>query len=174
MAREESRRTDSDPTTGRLLIRIMNPKIDAIAHQVSVLVTVRLPRCLLYRKRQLQASVHLMARSMWAFVNTVSCYPRRILNRKFSFRNYNRLFYTVFAADSPVLLSFPHFYMGDQRLRDAVQGMDPPDADRHEFYIDVQPVSISAIIAADQPITIIFVYRKWEWPCVLGPECKSI
>lgn len=44
-------------------------------------------------------------------------------------------------ADSPVLLSFPHFYMGDPRLREAVLGMDEPDADRHEFYIDVQPVS---------------------------------
>ncbi|XP_050066463.1 scavenger receptor class B member 1-like [Aphis gossypii] len=41
--------------------------------------------------------------------------------------------------DSPVLLSFPHFYMGDPRLREAVLGMDEPDADRHEFYIDVQP-----------------------------------
>jgi len=41
--------------------------------------------------------------------------------------------------DSPVLLSFPHFYMGDPRLREAVHGMDEPDADRHEFYIDVQP-----------------------------------
>lgn len=41
--------------------------------------------------------------------------------------------------DSPVLLSFPHFYMGDQKLREAVHGIDPPDADRHEFYIDVQP-----------------------------------
>lgn len=44
-------------------------------------------------------------------------------------------------ADSPVLLSFPHFYMGDPKLREAVQGMDAPDPDRHEFYIDIQPVS---------------------------------
>lgn len=49
------------------------------------------------------------------------------------------LFYVC--ADSPVLLSFPHFYMGDPRLREAVNGMDAPDPDRHEFYIDVQPVS---------------------------------
>lgn len=31
--------------------------------------------------------------------------------------------------------------MGDQKLREAVDGIDPPDADRHEFYIDIQPVS---------------------------------
>lgn len=53
-------------------------------------------------------------------------------------------------TDSPVLLSFPHFYMGDQRLRNAVQGMDEPDADRHEFYIDVQPVSIFVTITTRQ------------------------
>lgn len=31
--------------------------------------------------------------------------------------------------------------MGDPKLREAVQGMDAPDPDRHEFYIDIQPVS---------------------------------
>ncbi|XP_025422540.1 scavenger receptor class B member 1 isoform X2 [Sipha flava] len=41
--------------------------------------------------------------------------------------------------DSPVLLSFPHFYMGDPRLRAAVEGMDEPDPELHEFYLDVQP-----------------------------------
>jgi len=58
--------------------------------------------------------------------------------------NYAKvLIYTLcLFADSPVLLSFPHFYMGDPRLREAVHGMDEPDADRHEFYIDVQPVSV--------------------------------
>jgi len=53
----------------------------------------------------------------------------------------NELCRLFFRTDSPVLLSFPHFYMGDQKLREAVHGIDPPDADRHEFYIDVQPVS---------------------------------
>lgn len=32
--------------------------------------------------------------------------------------------------------------MGDARLREAVVGMSEPTADQHEFYIDVQPVSI--------------------------------
>lgn len=51
-------------------------------------------------------------------------------------------YYDNLFTDSPVLLSFPHFYMGDPKLRDAVLGMDPPEADKHEFYIDIQPVSI--------------------------------
>ncbi|XP_050425596.1 scavenger receptor class B member 1 [Adelges cooleyi] len=41
--------------------------------------------------------------------------------------------------DSPVLLSFPHFYMGEDRLRTAVEGLSPPDPDLHQFWIDIQP-----------------------------------
>jgi hypothetical protein len=41
--------------------------------------------------------------------------------------------------DSPILLSFPHFYMGDQSLRTAVEGISPPEKEKHQFFIDVQP-----------------------------------
>lgn len=41
--------------------------------------------------------------------------------------------------DSPVLLSFPHFYLGDEKLRSAVEGISPPLKEKHGFYIDVQP-----------------------------------
>lgn len=44
-------------------------------------------------------------------------------------------------SDSPILLSFPHFYLGDDKVRTAVEGISPPDPSKHEFYIDVQPVS---------------------------------
>lgn len=42
--------------------------------------------------------------------------------------------------DSPVLISFPHFYMADDSLRTAVEGVSPPEKDKHSFFIDVQPV----------------------------------
>ncbi|KDR20477.1 Scavenger receptor class B member 1 [Zootermopsis nevadensis] len=41
--------------------------------------------------------------------------------------------------DSPIMLSFPHFYLADPKLRDAVEGMSPPDPEKHQLYIDVQP-----------------------------------
>ncbi|XKL65381.1 hypothetical protein PGB90_008801 [Kerria lacca] len=41
--------------------------------------------------------------------------------------------------DSPILLSFPHFYFGDDKVRTAVEGISPPDPSKHEFYMDVQP-----------------------------------
>lgn len=41
--------------------------------------------------------------------------------------------------DSPILLSFPHFYLADPALRDAVTGITPADPEKHQLYIDVQP-----------------------------------
>lgn len=41
--------------------------------------------------------------------------------------------------DSPILLSFPHFYLGDDSVRTKVEGISPPNASEHEFFIDVQP-----------------------------------
>lgn len=41
--------------------------------------------------------------------------------------------------DSPVMLSFPHFYLADPKLREAVIGVDAPDPEKHRLYIDVHP-----------------------------------
>lgn len=38
------------------------------------------------------------------------------------------------------MLSFPHFYLADPKLLDAVEGISPPEADKHQLYVDVQPV----------------------------------
>jgi len=48
--------------------------------------------------------------------------------------------------------------MGDPRLREAVHGMDEPDAERHEFYIDVQPVSVHYIIICFKIINSNLLY----------------
>ncbi|CAG0887642.1 unnamed protein product [Darwinula stevensoni] len=39
---------------------------------------------------------------------------------------------------SPVMLSWPHFYMGDPRLREVVKGLSP-DKEKHQFYFDINP-----------------------------------
>lgn len=39
------------------------------------------------------------------------------------------------------MLSFPHFYLADEKLREAVEGVSPPVPDKHRLYIDIQPVS---------------------------------
>lgn len=51
-----------------------------------------------------------------------------------------QLIYLKRFVDSPVLISFPHFYMADDSLRTAVDGMSPAEKDKHQFFIDVQPV----------------------------------
>ncbi|KAL3270736.1 hypothetical protein HHI36_021261 [Cryptolaemus montrouzieri] len=42
--------------------------------------------------------------------------------------------------DSPVLLSFPHFYLADDKYRTAVDGISPADPEKHMFFLDVQPL----------------------------------
>lgn len=48
-------------------------------------------------------------------------------------------------SDSPILLSFPHFYLANDSYRTALEGISPPDPEKHNFYIDVQPVSTKAL-----------------------------
>ncbi|XP_055847666.1 scavenger receptor class B member 1 isoform X1 [Episyrphus balteatus] len=41
--------------------------------------------------------------------------------------------------DSPIMLSFPHFYLADDSLRTAVEGISPPEKEKHQLFLDVQP-----------------------------------
>ncbi|XP_060534332.1 scavenger receptor class B member 1 isoform X2 [Cylas formicarius] len=49
--------------------------------------------------------------------------------------------------DSPILLSFPHFYLANDSYRTALEGISPPDPEKHKFFIDVQPVMGTALSA---------------------------
>jgi len=40
---------------------------------------------------------------------------------------------------SPVYISWPHFLHGDPLLRNGVDGLDPPNKEEDEFYLDIQP-----------------------------------
>lgn len=53
----------------------------------------------------------------------------------------SKLIKTFIFLDSPILLSFPHFYLADDSLRLAVEGISPPEKEKHQLFIDVQPVS---------------------------------
>uniref|UniRef100_A0A8D8S8B9 Scavenger receptor class B member 1 n=1 Tax=Cacopsylla melanoneura TaxID=428564 RepID=A0A8D8S8B9_9HEMI len=41
--------------------------------------------------------------------------------------------------DSPVMLSFPHFYLANESFLNAVEGISKPDPEKHALFIDVQP-----------------------------------
>ena len=65
----------------------------------------------------------------WCFCSGGECNPSGIFNA--STCNY----------DSPVFVSFPHFYLGDPVYVDQVNGLKP-QKDLHEFRIDLEPVRI--------------------------------
>nr|XP_023014872.1 scavenger receptor class B member 1 [Leptinotarsa decemlineata] len=50
-------------------------------------------------------------------------------------------------SDSPVLLSFPHFYLANDSYRLALDGISPPDPEKHSLYMDIQPMMGTAMAA---------------------------
>jgi hypothetical protein len=63
--------------------------------------------------------------------------------------NYNQqypVYAFPFSVDSfhiPIVVSFPHFFMADQKYQDAVYGMHP-DPVEHRTEIGIEPVSITS------------------------------
>lgn len=49
--------------------------------------------------------------------------------------------------------------MGDENIRMAVEGISPPEKEKHQFFIDVQPVSSSKIVNSNEWL-IHSIYRQ--------------
>jgi hypothetical protein len=43
-------------------------------------------------------------------------------------------------AGAPIMISFPHFYLGDPSLLETVEGLKP-DPEKHDGYLDVHEAS---------------------------------
>ena len=46
---------------------------------------------------------------------------------------------------TPMIASFPHFYLGNESLFEKIVGLEPRQ-ERHESYIDLHPVNIQLLI----------------------------
>ena len=59
------------------------------------------------------------------------------------------------------MMSWPHFFQADSKLLDAVEGLKP-DPEKHQFYIDVQPVGDNwAEILSEIIFNLTIFFRKW-------------
>ncbi len=54
--------------------------------------------------------------------------------------------FVYFQFDAPIILSWPHFLHANQSYINSVKGLQP-DADRHSFYFEVQPVTGTTLAA---------------------------
>lgn len=72
-------------------------------------------------------------------------------------------------AGAPVVASFPHFYLAEDKYVDAIEGMSP-DREHHQTYLDLNPVSKSSssnnkykqgcwYLAFTSTVTVI---KRWE------------
>ncbi|KAJ4444619.1 hypothetical protein ANN_06415 [Periplaneta americana] len=62
--------------------------------------------------------------------------------------------------DSPIMLSFPHFYLADPKLREAVEGISEPDPEKHMLYIDVQPVRVKVRSIESIPLRVLVLDKS--------------
>lgn len=89
--------------------------------------------------RTICASVHQVHH-----VHLTDCLTFRCANTVSDFKKMQTLYLLLLLVlDSPILLSFPHFYLADESFRLAVDGISPPEKEKHQLFIDVQPVIIN-------------------------------
>lgn len=68
------------------------------------------------------------------------CTKRSHDYKKKEFCQYKGIIDVSNCRKKPIVISTPHFFNGDPRLRDAVQGLSP-SAHAHDTYIDIEPMS---------------------------------
>lgn len=63
--------------------------------------------------------------------------------------------------DAPVVISLPHFLYGDPRYLSQVQGVSPPDKEKHSLFIDVE-TQTGAVLRANINIQIGVILERME------------
>ncbi|KAJ0182921.1 hypothetical protein K1T71_000897 [Dendrolimus kikuchii] len=66
------------------------------------------------------------ANQCYCEIDSGTCPPKGVIN------------VTECAMGAPALISFPHFYLGDEKLREDVEGLHP-DPIKHDSYVDIHP-----------------------------------
>lgn len=74
--------------------------------------------------------------------------------------------------NSPVFVSFPHYFLADPFYSNFVTGLNP-QKDLHEFHIDLEPVTFSTVLSILNHIILHFLNRKWPYQRQSEQDCKS-
>jgi hypothetical protein len=60
--------------------------------------------------------------------------------QKAVFHDYSSGTTGLYVVGAPIMMSFPHFYLGDPSLLETVEGLKP-DAEKHDGYLDIHEAS---------------------------------
>ncbi|KAJ4444622.1 hypothetical protein ANN_06418 [Periplaneta americana] len=79
---------------------------------------------------------------------------------------------------APVVMSFPHFYLGDPALQEIVDGLNP-DPEKHDGYIDIHQASNSRISLPENFVQsmqrkLVFIEACHSEPADYGLTCKIL
>lgn len=75
------------------------------------------------------------------------------------------------AAGIPTFISFPHFYLGDDRLISAVKGLSP-DANKHETYLLVEPQT-GLLAKARKRIQLSYLVSTYTMPQLQNQDAPA-
>jgi len=74
--------------------------------------------------------------------------------------------------NSPIFVSFPHYYLADPYYSNFVTGLKP-QKDLHEFHIDLEPVILYFKTFFLDDFILNVLYRKWPPPHQSEQDYKS-
>jgi hypothetical protein len=72
---------------------------------------------------------------------------------------------TTKAVAVPVFVSFPHFYLADPRLVQAVKGLSP-NKDAHEIFLDIEPQT-GLLAVAKKRLQVNYQMKSYELPRIM-------
>ncbi|CAH4032356.1 unnamed protein product [Pieris brassicae] len=89
---------------------------------------------------------HYSPNQCYCDIDTASCPPRGVID------------ITSCTMGAPLLASFPHFYLGDPKLREPFEGLEP-NPELHDSYLDIHP-TLGISLSGKSSLQLNIIVRK--------------
>lgn len=63
---------------------------------------------------------------------------------------------------APIVVSFPHFHLGDEEYIDAIDGISPV-REHHQTYVDLNPVWWNSLAVTQYSESLWPMTDRWGW-----------
>ncbi|XP_047513163.1 scavenger receptor class B member 1-like [Pieris napi] len=97
---------------------------------------------------------HYSPNQCYCNIDTASCPPRGVID------------ISNCTMGAPLLASFPHFYLGDPKLREPFEGLEP-NPELHDSYLDIHP-TLGISLSGKSSLQLNIIVRKSQFPSTLN------